>query len=226
MGNSQSVRQAQTHQTIAATLRKTARLLRESNVPFMLGGSLACWARGGPRSQNDLDVMLPRADAGRALEVLRGAGMRTEDPPEEWLVKAWDGEVMIDVIFEALGIGEITSQTIEQAERIPVLAISMAVMRTEDVLVGKLLAITEQQLDYTAPLEIARALRERIAWDEVRVRIGDSPYARAFFALLVELDVLPATARACGEDVKGETGHGPTHLDAARAKLVASPPAR
>ena len=27
------------------------------------------------------------------------AGLRAEDPPEEWLVKAWDGDTLVDLIF-------------------------------------------------------------------------------------------------------------------------------
>jgi hypothetical protein len=43
---------------IEATLKKAAAALRETNVPFLLGGSLASWARGGPESRHDLDLML------------------------------------------------------------------------------------------------------------------------------------------------------------------------
>ena len=53
----------------------------------MLGGSVACWARGGPRSQNDVDLIVPPDEAEAALEALEHAGMRTERPPEEWLVQ-------------------------------------------------------------------------------------------------------------------------------------------
>ncbi|TMK42360.1 MAG: nucleotidyltransferase family protein [Actinobacteria bacterium] len=180
----------QTHAAIAATLRKATAALRDAGVPFMLSGSFACWARGGPRSQNDLDLMLHRADAERALAALESVGMRGEHPPEEWLLKAWDDEVMVDLIFESLGVGEVTPEMIERAERMSVLAISMPVMSIEDILVGKLLAISEQKLDYGPLLEIARSLRESIDWSEVRARIHASPYARAFFALLAELDVV------------------------------------
>ncbi len=180
----------QTHDAIAATLRKAAGALREADVPFMLGGSMGCWARGGPRTQNDLDLMLPRADAERALQVLVEVGMRAERPPEEWLLKAWDGDVMVDLIFEQLGVGEVTREAIERAEQRQVLAIGMPVMSLEDIFVGKLLAISEQRLDYSPLVEIARSLRERIDWAEVRQRTESSPYARAFFALLAELGIL------------------------------------
>jgi predicted nucleotidyltransferase len=204
------VRGGQTHEAIATTLRRAAATLREANVPFMVGGSVACWARGGPRSQNDVDLMVPRDHAVAALSALEEAGMRTEHPPEEWLAKAWDGEVMIDLIFKSQGIGEITTELVEQAEELQVLAIRMKVMSLEDVLVGKLLSISEQHLDFATPLEVARSLRERIDWPALRARTADSPYARAFFALLAELGILPkgAPAGASGDSNAGGAGGG------------------
>ncbi|MGH3053211.1 MAG: nucleotidyltransferase domain-containing protein [Gaiellaceae bacterium] len=64
------------------TLKKAAAALREAEVPFMLGGGLACWARGGPESDHDLDLMFRPEDADRALDVLASTGMRPEKPPE------------------------------------------------------------------------------------------------------------------------------------------------
>ena len=63
-------------------------------------------------------------------------------------------------------------------------------MRLEDVLVTKLSAMGEHQLDYESVLEIARSLREQIDWRDVRVRTARSPYARPFFTLLEGLDVV------------------------------------
>lgn len=34
--------------------------MREAGVPFALGGSLACWARGGPPTDNDVDLIFAR----------------------------------------------------------------------------------------------------------------------------------------------------------------------
>jgi hypothetical protein len=67
------------------TLKKAAGALRDAGVPFMLGGGLAVWVRGGPESDHDLDFMLRPEDADEALDVLAGAGMRPERPPEAWL---------------------------------------------------------------------------------------------------------------------------------------------
>ena len=39
-----------------------------------------------------------------AARALRAAGMRSEDPPEEWLVKAWDGDALVDLIHHPKGM--------------------------------------------------------------------------------------------------------------------------
>jgi hypothetical protein len=75
----------------------------------------------------------------------------------------------------------------------------MQVMSLEDVMTTKLLAMREHELDYDNALEIARALREQVDWDEVRERTRESPYARAFFYLAEELDVLTGRSAAAKE---------------------------
>jgi hypothetical protein len=79
---------------------------------------------------------------------------------------------------------------LERSEELEVLAMRLPVASLEDVLVQKLLALTEQEPDYSSVLEIARALREQIDWDEVRRRTEESPFAQAFFTLLDELDIV------------------------------------
>jgi hypothetical protein len=85
------------------TLKKVAGLLRDADVPFLLGGGLAVWARGGPETAHDIDLMLRQPEAERALRLLAAAALRTEQPPEGWLYKAFDGEVMVDLIFGPSG---------------------------------------------------------------------------------------------------------------------------
>jgi Uncharacterised nucleotidyltransferase len=175
---------------IEATLKKAGAALREAHVPFLLGGSLASWARGGPETRHDLDLMIKREDVERAVAALRAAGMRAEDPPEEWLVKAWDGDVLVDLIFAPKGL-TMDDDVIARGEELPVLSMQMRVMALEDVLITKLMAITEQHLRYESPLAIARALRERIDWGQVRAATASSPFARAFFVLLEGLEIVP-----------------------------------
>jgi hypothetical protein len=126
--------------------------------------------------------------------VLADAGMRVEKPPEEWLHKAWDGDVLIDLIFAPRGL-DVTDEVIERGELLHVIGISIPVMAIEDVLATKLMALDEHRLDYTSVLRIARAVREQIDWEALRARTVASPYAKAFFTLCEELDIVPAGAR-------------------------------
>jgi predicted nucleotidyltransferase len=175
---------------LVATLKRAVQALREQEVPFVLGGSVAAWARGGPEPTNDIDLMVKPEHADTALAVLTEAGMRPERPPEEWLLKAWHGSVLIDVIFEPSGL-EITDEVIERADTIPVMSVATPVMALEDVLVTMLCALDEHTLDYSRLVAIARALREQIDWPRLRGRTGGSLYAEAFFTLVESIGIAP-----------------------------------
>jgi predicted nucleotidyltransferase len=178
---------------IEHALKRAAAALRGANVPFLLGGSLASWARGGPESQHDLDLMIRPRDVDRALDALREAGMRPERPPEDWLVKAWDGDTLVDLVFHPKGM-RIDDEVLARGEELSVRGMEIAVMALEDVMVTKLMALTEHSLRYESLLSIARSLREQIDWDDVRARTSSSPFARAFFVMLEGLGVVPETA--------------------------------
>src|SRR5919202_2474009 len=190
---------------IEAALKKAAAALREADVPFLLGGSLASWARGGPETRHDLDLMIKPGDRDKALQALVDAGMRPEEPPEAWLVKAWDDDVLIDLIHGPSGL-EITDEVIARGEELTVLGMDMRVMALEDVMTTKLMALTEHSLRYEGLLRIARALREQIDWETVRARTEGSPFARAFFVLAEGLGILPGSAP-------------PAQADTARARV-------
>jgi hypothetical protein len=175
---------------IEHALKRAAAALREADVPFLLGGSLASWARGGPQTRHDLDLILKPEDAERALETLQQAGMRPERPPEDWLFKAWDGDTLIDLIYCPKGL-PVDDDLIARGEELSVLGMDIRVMALEDVMATKLLALTEHSLRYEGLLQIARALREQIDWPAVRARTADSPFARAFFVLAEGLGIVP-----------------------------------
>ena len=176
---------------ILATLRKVVALLREAQVPFMVGGSLAAWARGGPDVTNDLDLMVRPGDAERVLSLLVGAGMTAERPPEEWLLKAWDGDVLVDVIFQTVE-GDVTDEELARGEDLTVTSMAMNVLRLEDMFALRLQTLNEHHLDYAPLLKMARALREQVDWNAVRVRVRHTPYGCAFFTMLEGLGVVEA----------------------------------
>jgi hypothetical protein len=182
---------------IEQALKKAAAALREADVPFLLGGSLASWARGGPETRHDLDLMIRPEDVDAAIAALQAAGLRPEDPPEEWLVKAWDGDVLVDLIFAPKGM-EMTTEVMARGEVLSVLGMEMRVMALEDVLVTKLMALSEHALRYESLLPIARALREQVDWADVRARTSASPFARAFFVMLEGLGIVTGAESTTG----------------------------
>ena len=187
--------------TIEASLKKAVAALREAEVPFLLGGGLAVWARGGPETRHDLDLVVKPEDADRALAVLADAGMRPEKPPEEWLHKAWDGDVPIDVIYSPRGL-QVDDELLGRGEFLHVLGITIPVMAIEDVMATKLLALHEQELDLTSVLRIARSVREQIDWRLLRERTRNSAFAAGFFTICEELGVVPEAHVTPATDVR------------------------
>ena len=171
-------------------LKITAATLREAKIPFALAGGLAAWAHGGPATEHDIDLMIREADAEAALALLRDEGLRVEVPPEGWLVKAWVDDVLVDLIYAPTGI-VVDDEFLDRCEELSVAAVDMRVISLDDLLVGKLLALTEHNLDFGPPLEWARAIREQVDWDAVARRTAESPFARTFLTMLDELEVIP-----------------------------------
>src|SRR5690242_21580409 len=87
----QAFRNASFEQLVEGTLKKTSAALRDAGIPYLVIGSLATWVRGGPESSHDLDFGIRSKDMIHAAEAIEGAGMTIEIPPEDWLIKAWDG---------------------------------------------------------------------------------------------------------------------------------------
>ncbi|HKF82066.1 MAG TPA: nucleotidyltransferase [Solirubrobacterales bacterium] len=185
------------------SLKRSVAALDQRDVPYLLGGGLGCWARGGPPSSNDIDLMVKREDAGRAQQALAEAGMRPETPPEQWLLKAWDGEILIDLIFEPSGM-LIDDEVIARGEELSVMAMGVRVMDLNDILITKLMALDEHSADYGDLILITRSLREQIDWGRLRQETVNSPFAVAFFALADGLEICPA-APAAAATLEGYT---------------------
>jgi Uncharacterised nucleotidyltransferase len=192
----------QAFEAIERTLKKAVMAFERAHVPYLLGGGLAAWARGGSESYKDLDFMVKPEDAQRALDALTAEGMRPEQPAEQWLLKAWDGPVLVDLIHHPEGI-EIDDAVIARGDQINVFGVEVQVMALEDVLATKLLALGDHNLDYERVVQIARSLREQIDWEALRQRTEGSPYARAFFTLAEGLGIAPVAERGGVGEAEG-----------------------
>jgi hypothetical protein len=189
---------------LAEALKRAAAALREAEIPFMLCGSVACWARGGPEPfTKDVDLCVKEADADRALDALAAAGMATERPSEGWLYKAWDEHILIDLLFAPANV-PVTDRTLERGDELLVLSVPMRVAAIDDIMATKLLALNETSIDLQQLLQIARAVREQIAWAPLHRRTRESPYAMAFFTLVEELGIVTADDLIGADDLPPE----------------------
>jgi len=179
-----------TFEELIDAMKDAVGVLQRAEIPFVLGGGLSAWARGGPRSEHDVDFLVRPEDIDTALAAFHEEGWETERPPEGWLVKAWHANgALVDLIYNPAS-GPITDELIERSPLAEVMAVRVHVSTLEDVMVSKLAAVTEQEPDFSALLEWTRALREQIDWEEVRARSEASPFARAFFTLVEGLGIV------------------------------------
>jgi predicted nucleotidyltransferase len=179
---------------LVEAMKAAAGVLNDAGIEYVLGGGLSAWARGGPRSEHDVDFLLKPEDAEGAYEAFERAGWQVAKPPEGWLYKTWhENGALVDLIFNPAS-GPITQEIIDRAPMGEVMALRLKVSTLEDVLVSKLMAMKEQEPDFSSVLEWARALREQIDWREVRVRTEASPFAKAFFTLIESLGIIDPVA--------------------------------
>ena len=190
----------QVDEGLAGVLKRVAAALKQADIPFALGGSFAVYAHGGHSSDHDVDFLIRERDKERVLEVLADAGFKVAQPPEDWLVKVYDDEGrMADLIYRPVE-SPVTDDTLHDTEQLSVEAIFMPVASATQLMINKLLSYTLHYCDFATGLPVARSLREKIDWDQVRRETAKSPYAEAFLVLLDRLDVVPLPADARVDD--------------------------
>ncbi|MGM7648631.1 nucleotidyltransferase [Nocardia sp. JW2] len=170
------------------TLTRVVNTLHDNGIRFAVAGGCAVYAHGGPASDHDVDIFLRAEDAYAARDALAAKGLRPVDPPENWLTKVYDGEILVDLIFRT-NHRTVDDELLDRAESMSVGPATAPVLPATDVLVDKLMVLDAHRLDFTRLLEVARALREQIDWGRVHRDTAESPYARAFLGLLDDLGV-------------------------------------
>jgi hypothetical protein len=171
------------------TLKKAATVLREEGLPFALAGGAAAYARGAAPPMHDVDFVIREADADAAARAFETHGMRVEMPPEGWLIKAYDDNRMVDLIFRLAGHPDMQA-VLDRAEEISVAAVPMPVLTATDLAIAWLAAFSEHHADFAGTLTCVRPLREQVDWARVRDEVAGSAFAAAFLVLLRELRIL------------------------------------
>jgi hypothetical protein len=181
---------------LLGTVTRVANTLRGGEIPFAVAGGCAVYARGGPASDHDVDIFVKPADAQRARRALVRAGLRAVDPPEDRLTKVYDGDILVDLVFQP-NQRAVTDALLARASTLKIGSTVAPVISATDLVIDELMVPDSRRLDFTVLLQTARELREQVDWWRVSQEAGMSPYARAFLGLLDDLcisrDETPAT---------------------------------
>jgi hypothetical protein len=176
-------------QPLLEALKSIAAALKADGVPFALAGSYAVYARGGARSLHDVDFVVPGDAVPAAVAALEHRGFRIMQPPEDWLVKAYVGDLCIDLIH-TLAHGPVDAAMLGRAEELRVESVLMPVLSATDLLVAKLRALWEHSCDLEPVLAVARTLREQIRMATVDAACAGHPYAEAGLFLIRRLGII------------------------------------
>jgi hypothetical protein len=173
---------------LRAALKRSVSALKQAELTFALGGSYALWVHGGPEGEHDVDLVVAEPDVEAAADCLAAAGFEIERPPEDWLFKAQLDGAMVDVLHRLAGERVDHDQLGHAVER-EVLGMRIPVLPATDVMLTKLLALTELYCDFGRLLPYMRAVREQLDWARIRGKTADQPYASAFLFLCDRLGI-------------------------------------
>jgi hypothetical protein len=183
---------------LRTALKRSASALKADGVPFALGGGYALWVAGGPEPSHDVDLVVAETDVELAATSLAAAGLRVERPPEDWLFKAYcdandstepaEEPALVDVLHQLGGI-PVEHSLLDTAREYEVLGVRIPVLPPTPIMIAKLRSLSEHYCDFAALLPAVRAVREQLAWTEIREETQDNPFAEAFLLLVERLGI-------------------------------------
>lgn len=177
-------------QAILEAAKQVGSVLKRGGHTFAVAGSVAVYAHGGSgHLRHDADFCVRRSDAEAVAHTLTEAGLTVRTPPEDWLLKTTCFGQEVDLLFE-LGHRPVTSDMLARAQELPVDSVHMPVLSATDLMRALIEPFSEHHCDFGPVLAAARALREKVDWEDVRSSCGDRPMPAAFFFLLERLNVI------------------------------------
>ena len=177
------VEQAGLSDRVVAALGDVAKTFDGADVPYVVIGGIASALHGRPRASDDLDVLVAKGDAVRALEALERAGFETERTNEQWIYKAFRDGVQVDLIFWLKGDIYLDEEMLARSSEVDANGQAVRVVAPEDLIVVKVIIHDEQTPRHWGDALGLVANCPNLDWDYLihRGRHG----ARRLLALLV-----------------------------------------
>jgi predicted nucleotidyltransferase len=183
-------RQADDDETFGTVLGEVVRAVEDEGLTYVAIGGLASAVFGRPRPTKDVDLFVRPDDAERCLKTLGSAGFRTEDPKEDWLLKAYKDEVLVDVIFRIHSSIYLDDDMIARAQRHEIKGTALKVVPPEDFIVMEACTHSEDTPHYWYNALTVIATSE-LDWDYLLQRSSHGPRRVLSLLLYAQSNDLP-----------------------------------
>jgi len=169
----------------AAFYKRAIELLRQSEIPFLLGGAYGvCVYTGLARHTKDVDLFIRAVDLDRALGIFERDGCRTEKTFPHWLAKVYLGQNVIDLIYAAgNGLGLVDDSWFTRGRDDELLGLPVKVMGPEEIIWMKAFVQERERFDGADIAHMIQSCAESIDWAYLRTRFGAD--WRVLFSFLV-----------------------------------------
>lgn len=169
----------------SAFYRHALTILREREIPFLVGGAYALGRYTGIiRDTKDFDLFVRRADARRTLQTLAEEGYRAELTFPHWLGKVFHAENFVDIIFDSgNGVAAVDDEWFAHARDGHVFDVPVQFAPPEEMLWQKSLVQERERYDGADVAHLLRACAGEIDWDRLLARFAE--HWRTLFAHLV-----------------------------------------
>ncbi|CAO3442164.1 hypothetical protein [Azospirillum argentinense] len=130
---------------------ESLKVLKESGIPFLLGGTYALSAYTGiTRPTKDIDIFCRGGDFPRILAHFQDRGFGTEIEDERWIGKVLHGDLFFDVIFNsAAAINPVNDRWFEEDHRALVCGADVQLIPPTEMVFSK--AFVQMRHKYDGP---------------------------------------------------------------------------
>jgi hypothetical protein len=149
-------------------------LLRNSQIPFLVGGTFAvAFYTGISRCPRDLDLFVRPEDWPRIRDAFSTAGYQAELTFPHWLGKVFAGDCFIDIIFSSgNGVAKVDEEWFLHGVAGEVLDLSVQICPSEELIWTKAYVMERERYDGGDVAHLLRARAPFLDWSRLLRRFG------------------------------------------------------
>lgn len=151
-------------------------LIKENNIPFLLGGAFALREYTGViRYTKDLDIFCTKEDNLKILKLFDKKGFQTEQTSTLWISKIFKKDAYIDVIFNSgNGISPVDKEWFKRTTKKKVLGMELEIIPAEEMFWQKAFIQTRTRFDGADINHLILKRGEKLDWKHIYNRFEDS----------------------------------------------------